>query len=80
MTDKTTESRVDSSDMRSQPESRATVNEPMTGVQRSYLKRLSEEANEPFDGSLTKAEASERIEAMHQQTWRGVGEGGTSPA
>jgi hypothetical protein len=40
--------------------------EPMTGAQASYLKTLSEQANEPdeFDDSLTKAEASKRIDAL----------------
>jgi Protein of unknown function (DUF3072) len=33
----------------------------MTGAQRSYLKTLCDEANEPMDETLTKAQASERI-------------------
>ena len=44
----------------------------MTGAQRSYLKTLSEEAHEPFDENLTKAEASKRIEELQQKTGRGV--------
>ncbi|MGD9506996.1 MAG: DUF3072 domain-containing protein [Geminicoccaceae bacterium] len=38
----------------------------MTGAQASYLKTLSEEAHVPeaFEEGLTKAEASERIEAL----------------
>jgi Protein of unknown function (DUF3072) len=39
-----------------------TGKEPMTAAQRSYLKTLSDEAKEPFDDQLTKAEASKRIE------------------
>ena len=35
-----------------------TGDEPMTGAQASYLKTLSDEANEPFDETLTKADAS----------------------
>jgi len=38
----------------------------MTGAQASYLKTLSEQVHEPpaFDESLTKAEASKRIDAL----------------
>ena len=38
----------------------------MTGAQASYLKTLSEELHESdsFDSSLTKAEASKRIDAL----------------
>jgi hypothetical protein len=40
--------------------------DPMTGAQASYLKTLAEEAREPeaFDPTLTKAEASERIDGL----------------
>lgn len=40
--------------------------EPMTGAQASYLKTLSEQAHDPeaFDPGLTKAEASQRIDAL----------------
>jgi len=44
----------------------------MTGAHRSYLQTLSDEANEPMDESLTKAQASERIEASQQKTGRGT--------
>ena len=44
----------------------------MTGAQRSYLKTLSEEAKVPFNGQLTKAEASKRIDELQHQTGRGV--------
>lgn len=43
----------------------------MTGAQASYLKTLSEEAGEPFDDTLTKAEASKRIDALQSTTGRG---------
>jgi hypothetical protein len=36
------------------PEDWVTGDEPMTGAQRSYLKTLCEEAQEPMDESLTK--------------------------
>lgn len=43
----------------------------MTGAQASYLKTLSEEAGEPFDPALNKAEASLRIDELQQETGRG---------
>ena len=53
------------------PDEWVTGAESMTGAQASYLKTLSEEAGEAFDPSLTKAEASERIEALQEKTGRG---------
>lgn len=50
------------------PDDWTTGDEPMTGAQASYLKTLSEEAKEPFDGELTKAEASKRIDALREKT------------
>ena len=51
-----------------------TGDEPMTGAQASYLKTLSEEAKKPdaYDNELTKAEASERIDALQEETGRGA--------
>ena len=54
------------------PENWVTGDEPMTGAQASYLQTLSEEAGEPFDSSLSKAEASERIDALQEKTGRGA--------
>jgi hypothetical protein len=48
-----------------------TGNEPMTGAQASYLKTLSEEAHEEFDGTLSKADASRRIDELQEKTGRG---------
>jgi hypothetical protein len=42
----------------------------MTGAQASYLKTLSEEAEEPFEEGLTKAEASRRIDRLQQASSR----------
>jgi hypothetical protein len=49
-----------------------TGGEPMTGAQASYMKTLSEIADEPeaFDESLTKAEASKRIDDLKEKTGR----------
>jgi hypothetical protein len=52
------------------PDEWVTGEEPMTGAQASYLQTLSQEANEPFDDSLTKAEASKRIEELQGRTGR----------
>jgi DUF3072 family protein len=53
------------------PDDWVTGDEPMTAAQGSYLKTLSEEAGEEFSSSLTKAEASKRIEELQAITGRG---------
>ena len=53
------------------PEEWTTGAEPMTGPQRSYLQTLCREAKEEFDESLTKAEASKRIDELQAKTGRG---------
>ncbi|QQP89414.1 DUF3072 domain-containing protein [Skermanella sp. TT6] len=53
------------------PSDWTTGDEPMTGAQASYLKTLSEEANEEFDASLSKADASRRIDELQNKTGRG---------
>ena len=60
------------SNMVKDPQEWTTGDEPMTGAQRSYLKTLSDEAGEEFDESLTKAEASKRIDELQQKTGRGL--------
>ena len=55
------------------PEEWTTGDEPMTGAQHSYLKTLSDEAGEEFDESLTKADASKRIDELQAKTGRGQG-------
>ncbi|MFP5260645.1 MAG: DUF3072 domain-containing protein [Blastocatellia bacterium] len=74
MTDKRTQEQSDSSNTVKNPDDWTTGDEPMTGAQRSYLKTLSEEAKEPMDDNLTKAEASKRIEELQQKTGRGAGQ------
>ena len=54
------------------PEDWVTGDEPMTGPQASYLQTLSQEAGEEFDDSLTKAQASERIDELQKKTGRGT--------
>lgn len=71
MTDKQTQSMAGESNMEKDPDQWVTGDEPMTGAQRSYLKTLSEEAKQPFDDSLTKAQASRRIDELQEITGRG---------
>ena len=54
------------------PDDWVTGDETMTGAQASYLKTLSEEAGEEFDETLTKAEASKKIDELQERTGRGV--------
>jgi hypothetical protein len=71
MTDKKTQEEAPKSNMEKDPDDWTTGDEEMTGAQRSYLKTLSEEAKVPFDETLTKAEASKRIDELQEQTGRG---------
>ena len=72
MTDKQTQSLAHQGNMEKDPSDWVTGDEPMTGAQRSYLKTLSEEAKQPFDENLTKAQASRRIDELQAQTGRGT--------
>ena len=54
------------------PDDWVTGDETMTGAQASDLKTLAEEAGEEFDDTLTKAEASKKIDALQGKTGRGV--------
>ena len=49
-----------------------TGGEPMTGPQRSYLNTLAQEAGRDVPADMTKAEASELIDELRQQTGRGA--------
>ena len=53
------------------PNEWVTGDEPMTGARASYLKTLSDEADEPFDETLSKADASRRIDELQDKTGRG---------
>ena len=56
------------------PDNWTTGDERMTGAQASYLKTLAEEAGDldAFDPTLSKAEASLRIDALQEKTGRGT--------
>jgi hypothetical protein len=49
-----------------------TGDEKMTGAQASYLQTLCQEAGEPFDETLSKADASRRIDELQAKTGRGT--------
>ena len=49
-----------------------TGDEAMTGAQASYLETLSQEAGVEFDKTLSKAEASKRIDELQEKTGRGT--------
>jgi uncharacterized damage-inducible protein DinB len=59
------------SNLEKDPAEWKTGDEPMTAAQASYLKTLSDQAGEAFDESLTKAEASRRIDELQERTGRG---------
>src|SRR5256885_10264497 len=54
------------------PEEWTTGEEPMTGAQESYLHTLAQEAGEPVEDELTKAEASKKIDELQEKTGRGA--------
>ena len=62
------------------PDDWKTGDEPMTAAQASYLRTLSEEVGESFDESLTKAEASTRIDELRERSPRVGGEAAQRPS
>ncbi len=72
MSDRQNDQDQDQSNTVKDPDEWVTGDEPMTGAQRSYLKTLSDEAKEPFDENLSKADASKRIDELQQKTGRGA--------
>ena len=54
------------------PDDWVTGDQPMTGAQASYLKTLTEEAGEGFDPSMSKADASKKIDELQERTGRGT--------
>jgi hypothetical protein len=52
------------------PDEWKTGDEPMTDAQRSYLETLCRETGEAFDQTLTKAEASKRIDELRARSPR----------
>jgi hypothetical protein len=68
---KTTEAAPLPSNAEKDPDTWTTGAESMTGAQASYLQTLCQEAGEPFDPGLTKAEASKLIDSLQARTGRG---------
>jgi len=56
------------------PDQWVTGGEPMTGPQASYLQTLLQQAGREsdFDPEMTKAQASELIDQLQQETGRGT--------
>lgn len=52
------------------PDEWKTGDEPMTAAQRSYLETLCKETGEEFDETLTKADASKRIDELRGRSPR----------
>lgn len=65
--------------VRRDPSDWKTGDEPMTEAQASYLRTLSEEADEPFDPQMTKADASRRIDELQARSPRVQEEDGATP-
>ena len=62
---------IQGSNLQKDPDDWTTGEEPMTDAQKSYLKTLSDEAGQPFDETLSKADASKRIDELQNTTGRG---------
>ena len=52
------------------PDEWKTGDEPMTAAQRSYLETLCRETGEAFDDTLSKADASKRIDELRDSSPR----------
>ena len=52
------------------PDDWKTGDEPMTEAQRSYLRTLCEETGEEFNDSMSKAQASKRIDELRARSPR----------
>lgn len=52
------------------PDDWKTGDEPMTDAQRSYLETLCRETGEQFDETLSKADASKRIDELRKRSPR----------
>ena len=63
---------ISGSNTEKDPDEWVTGDEPMTGPQQSYLETLAREAGQDVDDSLTKAEASKKIDELQEKTGRGA--------
>ena len=67
---KPTSNDTDQPALQRDPDEWKTGDEPMTEAQRSYLETLCRETGEEFDDTLSKAEASKRIDALRDRSPR----------
>ncbi len=61
---------TDQPNLQRDPDEWKTGDEPMTDAQRSYLETLCRETGEAFDETLSKADASKRIDELRQRSPR----------
>ena len=71
---KSTTNDTDQPALQRDPDEWKTGDEPMTAAQRSYLETLCRETGEDFDESLSKADASKRIDELRERSPRLAGE------
>ena len=67
---KPTNPQTDQPALQRDPEEWKTGDEPMTDAQRSYLETLCRETGEEFDETLSKADASKRIDELRGRSPR----------
>jgi len=61
---------TDQAALQRDPDEWKTGDEPMTDAQRSYLETLCRETGEAFDDTLSKADASKRIDELRGRSPR----------
>jgi hypothetical protein len=61
---------TDQQGLQRDPDEWKTGDEPMTAAQRSYLETLCRDTGEAFDDSLSKADASKRIDELRSRSPR----------
>jgi hypothetical protein len=61
---------VDEPALQRDPDEWKTGDEPMTDAQRSYLETLCRDTGERFDETLSKADASKRIDELRERSPR----------
>lgn len=61
---------TDQSSLQRDPDEWKTGDEPMTAAQHSYLETLCRETGEAFDETLSKADASKRIDELRERSPR----------
>lgn len=62
--------REETSNLQKNPDNWKTGDEPMTGAQKSYVSTLAEEVGEKVDETMTKAEASKKIDELRHKSPR----------